>query len=420
MLGAYNRHQQQLQHRQKSLEREEWQRRYSKFTANQCSGDLALVSEDGYYAVPFCAAYAPSGDYALVAGEYGTILKIPTGVEAAPEALFFKDVTDAIFDVEWHPNDREKIVLASSDSRAYVWDLQQNVCVHTVQSTDLLKRAKYYDESLLITGGAAGKLEAWDVRAQANVMSIDAHSINGKGSITTFAFDSDGCIGSIGTPDYRIKTWDLRMPRRPVIQIDSICSQRQRAFTGLDYCPWTSSWYASNTNNRVYRFNDLGVLCDTFQATQFSSISFYTKLRVGLDGQSVMCTSGNGQLHVWNVDSGDCVAMGNGAGEMEVTAFAQCAQRDELLIANEDGSVRLWSPKNDSNERAVLIKHDVQQEPSWMDTENAHFSGEADDFIAWPEDVKEYAQKPRVMTEQALIPEYYGSEQNVKRPRLAK
>lgn len=406
----------------KKLDLHEWQNRYTQFTANQCTGDTALATEDGYYAVPFCATYHPTGDFALVAGEYGAVLKLPFANDAPVTQLQFNSINDAIFDLEWDKSSSssERLILASSDSHAYIWDFGKNTGVTMVKSTDMIKRAKVYQEHLLITGGASGKLEGWDLRSECTnpMISIDAHSINGKGSITSFAFSMNS-IATIGTPDYRLKTWDLRMPKRPVVQIESVCSQRERAYTGVEYCPQSDSWYACNTNNRVFRFNHLGVLCDTFEAPNFSSVSFYTKLQVGKDSKSVMCTSGNGQLYLWNVESKDCVTMGNNC-EIEVTAFAQSPNRDELLIACEDSSIRLWSPQNDSNEYAHFLPF-TQKHTEAMDLDCPTKENVFHERLEWPFELATNNQSNAKISEQTIILEYYSNESsNAKRPRLAK
>ena len=403
-----------------------WRDNYLKYSSDQCSGDLALVSNDGYYAVPFCSVYHQSGSFALVAGEYGSIIKVPfiPKTPTTPLKVNFEAISDAIFDLQFCPTNNDELALACSDSYAYVMDLPTGKLTSSFNCEELVKRSRFIQSNLLVTGGASGKIETWDTNSHSRTSSINAHAISGKGSITSFQCINEYEIASIGTPDYRIKFWDLRSPRTPTKTIESICSKRERAYTALDYCG--GYLYACNTNNIAFQFNKMGVVSKKFSAPNYTSFSFYTKLQLLKDSNTLVSSSGNGQIFLWDVNDDSAplssyIVMGTDQ-QQEITSFSECATRDELLIASEDGSIRIWNKTNNSTERAYLVS-DNATNSSPLIAEEQHTDSSNDntdqmDHIFWPLPsesnhlVRSFGPKEC----QSLISEY--CESSNKRPRL--
>jgi hypothetical protein len=366
-----------------------------------------FASADGYCAVPFVAVpfdvsnYGDDGNKGgsrfLVAGEQATMILVD--FDGGRQERFCTQASDAIFDV--HQAVGGDVFMACSDGYAYQWDGGRQSTSRRVLCGDVVRRTRVLSErGLWLAGGAWGSVLGFDLNAPSTHRLFElpinppdtVHTSNGKGSsgtVTAFECLTEHHILAVGTGQYDGLTWDLRQPARPVHRLPAIREGvRTRAYTALTLTRLHHERYnesnadddnllvaLSCTNGHVYthRYDRAsGFVADRlFHTGHATSCSFYAQLQfhhASNRSLDIVATMADGQAYGWDYWSGGeepfaafpstTTEPGVGEEAVEMTALALSpnpgddADGVHMLLAGEDGCLRLWSNHKSASDDA--------------------------------------------------------------------
>ncbi|XP_028398798.1 denticleless protein homolog B-like isoform X3 [Dendronephthya gigantea] len=293
--------------------------------------------------------------------------------------------SNAIFDIAW-VCDEPKLVTASGDQTAQLWDVQQSSRLAVFKGHSCsLKSVDFQYENLFVfaTGARDGNIMVWDMRCNKRdghykpVNTIhNCHSTlpttstpqrtkkrgrrlsnavktqDSQQSVTSVIFQDLNTIISAGAVDGNIKVWDIRKNYsiiRTELQPYHVfpypgSASRKHGYSSLTLDSTKSKLFANCTNDIIYMYD-----CVRFQTRPMatfqghSNATFYVKSSVSPDDQYLMSGSGDGDGYIWRVDDPGAAPFHLTGHSNEVTSVAWCPRdQSKIVTCSDDNSVNIW------------------------------------------------------------------------------
>ncbi|XP_033000706.1 denticleless protein homolog [Lacerta agilis] len=371
----------------------------------QCTkGDEhASYGEAGMPVPPFGCSFstAPDVQHVLaVANEEGFVRLYDTHTQKSNKGIFreWQAHSNAVFDLAWVPGEH-KIVTASGDQTAKVWDVQTSellgVCKGHQCSLKSVAFSKF-ERAVFCTGGRDGNIMVWDTRCnkkdgfyrqvkqisgahnivdkqtpsklkkkKQNVRGL-APSVDFQQSVTVVLLQDEHTLISAGAVDGVIKVWDLRKNyttyRQDPVPSRSFSypgtSTRKLGYSSLVLDSSGTSLFANCTDDNIYMFSMSTT--KTTPGSVFSghqNSSFYVKSSISPDDQFLISGSSDQNAYIWKVSEPQLPPMMLIGHLQEVTSVAWCpSDFTKISTCSDDNTVKIWRLKRGTEEENCLDK----------------------------------------------------------------
>jgi WD40 repeat protein len=188
----------------------------------------------------------------------------------------------------------------------------------------------------LLSGGFDRKIKIWDVATgQTPAEPLKHHT----GAVTSVCFDSSGNMVITGGKDFQLCIVDLRSSLtvtslQPILgEISSVCADRSftHVLAGM-----------KNSVNRIWDLRKTG--CSLLLKGHQNSVKAFIRVRFGADERTVVGGSEDGNICIWDPDSG--LLVGRVEGHPEGT-FEMVFSDEHRIFAScgSDPVIRLWGQK---------------------------------------------------------------------------
>ncbi|XP_071963595.1 denticleless protein homolog [Antedon mediterranea] len=340
--------------------------------------------EPGIVVPPFVCKFCPKSGYgniAAIADEDGVVRLLDSRLAEKSVMRAFPAHNNAIFDLAWL-NDSSKLVTASGDQSAVVWDIEKHVSIATMKGHSCSLKSiavSKHNNSIMATGARDGNVMVWDLRCHqrengsyAPVKMIHcAHTDpavlkppkskrrrrlsetkparDSQQSVTSVVFQDENFLLTSGATDGSIKMWDLRKSyhgtaRKPLREYAYAGdSMRQHGYSCLTLDPTCSHLYASCTDDIIYEYNLMSSSLNpvsTYRGHQ--NATFYVKSCLSADGQYLLSGSSDNNAYIWKVGS-ECPVAKLTGHQGEVTSVSWCPEDfRKIMTCADDNTFRLW------------------------------------------------------------------------------
>jgi len=187
-----------------------------------------------------------------------------------------------------------------------------------------------------ISGSGDKTLRLWDLRSQ------NCQGMMHVGGRPVAAFDPEGLIFAAGINSEQIKLYDLRSFDKGPFSTFEMSQEKECDWTGLKFSPDGKTVLVS-TNGSVVRLVDAftGSPLKTFVG-HINNKGIPLEASFSPDSQFVFSGSTDGQIHVWNADSGYKVSVLSGNHHQPV----QCIQFNPkyMMLSSACNSMAFWVP----------------------------------------------------------------------------
>jgi WD40 repeat protein len=287
----------------------------------------------------------------LMALEVRDPANTPTAVDALHQALAapvevvaLRGHADIVYGAWWSADGR-RVVTASEDGTARVWDAAGGTLVATLSGHRAKVGAASFspDGMRVATASDDGTARLWDAATGAPVATLEGHT----GWVAAAAFSPDGGRLVTAGQDGTARVWDAAdgAPRAVLrghlgpVRTARFSADGARVLTGSDDGTARLWDAASGAEVAVLRGHAKRVRAAVFSA----------------DGRKVATASDDGTARVWDAGSGrPLTTLAGHDGPVYAVAFSPDGR--EVATASDDGTARLWNAAS-GGEIAVLPGH---------------------------------------------------------------
>lgn len=246
--------------------------------------------------------------------------------------------------------DGSRIVTASKDKTAKIWDARTGVLTATLRGhTDNVRTAVFSpDDKQVLTASWDKTARIWDVASGLEVKQLSGHD----SFLNAAAFNSDGTKIVTASNDRTARIWDAKsgslisVLRGYLDEVDVVSFSPDGklvvgAGSSLDSKDKTARVWDAKTGETksILRGHSDGLICAEFSAS----------------GLLVVTGSRDGTARVWDVASGKSIAVLKGHTD-SVVAVHFNRNGDRVITASEDKTARIWDAKK-GNEIVSLRGH---------------------------------------------------------------
>jgi len=272
--------------------------------------------------------YSVDGSYTVEA--YGALWQ---ALESPPYALL-RGHTARVNWAAFGP-DEQKIVTASADGTARLWDIHGAPLATLTGHTDALTRACFSpDGKLVLTASADSTARLW-VEDGRQVALLSGHD----GAVNDAVFSEDGHLILTASADWTARVWDLEGNCVAVLS-----GHTGAVNTGL-FSPDGQLVLTSSADGtaRLWRLDGTPVAVITGHRGSVSDAD------LSPDGQLVVTASADNRARVWDLTGRNLAVLSGHTKSVVGASFSPDGQR--IVTASADGTARLW----DTNGQPVLI-----------------------------------------------------------------
>ena len=315
------------------------------------------------------AALAPEGDrLAIIKGTGVAVVGLPDGTESFARDDSLYPLTHVAFD-----HDGARLVTASADGVARVYDLDRGVVLHLLNHGESIRSATFdASDSRILTYSSRGLFVVWDAAQGYEVNRMTGHT----GNVRDASFSMDGRVVATAGEDRTIRVFPATPSLTQPIIARHTGAVRDGAFdpTGARYA--TISWdqtaaVVEASTGAVERvFGCLGRL--SAESVDFSPDGAYLatvldeyspcvwniatgelrsiligydgpiqSIRFSPDGTGLACASWNSTVCVWDPATGSERLRLNGHADSVNTA-EYSPDGSRIVSASADGTARVW------------------------------------------------------------------------------
>lgn len=236
-----------------------------------------------------------------------------------------KDVSSAVFSP-----DGERILTASPDGTARVWNATSGALLATVTHAQPLASADFSpDGRRILTLAWNGTVKVWDVQSKQELAVLGGHAAN----VVSAAFDTDGRHVVTASNDGTARIWDAEAGDGPILLAGHAGGIVDLAFSSDGSRIMTAS---SDATARMW---------DTRSGKQLVMLGGHSGGVRGAifspDEQRVLTASDDGTARLWDGTSGGLIAvLAGGQSAIEGAAFSPDGKR--IVTASADRAAQLW------------------------------------------------------------------------------
>ena len=233
---------------------------------------------------------------------------------------------DGLSSVAFSP-DGQKLVTASRDSTAIIWDLQGNqIAVLPGHQDGLSSVAFSPDGQKLVTASGDGTARIWDLRGN-EIALLQGH----QEGVNSVAFSPDGQKLVTASGDGTARIWDLLGNEIAVFP------GHQGWVSSVAFSPDGQKLATASGDGTARIWDLLGNKIALLQGYQdwVSSVAFSP------DGQKLATASGDGTARIWDLQGNEIALLQGHQDWVNSVAFSPDGQK--LATASRDGTARIWA-----------------------------------------------------------------------------
>ncbi len=242
--------------------------------------------------------------------------------------------TDFVYSASFSPNG-DRVVTASRDRMAKIWDANSGALLHTLQGhTNLIVSASFSpDGSRVVTASSDRTAKIWDANSGALLCTLQGH----RHEVRPASFSSDGTRVVTASGDRTAKIWDAN---------SGALLHTLQGHTDLVY----SASFSPNGDRVVTASGDRtakiwdansGALLHTLQGPQGHTDLIYSA-SFSPNGDRVVTASRDRMAKIWDANSGVLVHTLQGHTNLIVSAtFSPDGSR--VVTVSSDGTARIWN-----------------------------------------------------------------------------
>ncbi|MEM9678974.1 MAG: NACHT domain-containing protein, partial [Bacteroidota bacterium] len=208
------------------------------------------------------------------------------------ENLFPQGHSDNVTNAVYSSNDN-RIITASDDRTAKVWDVQSGTCILTLKghTENISKATCSLDSSRIITASDDRTAKVWDTQSGSCILTLEGH----KDWVNDVVYSPDGNQIITASEDRTIKVWDA--------QSGTCILTLEEHFTSVN-----SVAYSPDGNQIITASKDrTAKIWDVQSGTCILTLEGHTKevnsATYSSDGYQIVTTSDDGTAKVWDVQS---------------------------------------------------------------------------------------------------------------------
>jgi WD40 repeat protein/DNA-binding Xre family transcriptional regulator len=266
-----------------------------------------------------------------LSGHESTVRSIAWNSDSTQIASGSRDKTIKIWDVEttdvikileheswvravlWHDN---IIVSAGDDNKIKIWDTITDNFEVLGEHDDIIRTIAFSpDCRKVLSGSDDTTLKVWDITTKKHLRTYIDH----KDSIKTVAWSPDGQHLYSSSSDKTVKVWE--------------------ASTGYCISTLPDTWGSIGTHASI--INPSSELIDSCNFTVFGDEATLKSITWSPDGTKIATASRDTTLKIWNVDTGECLAVLFGH-KSTVRAVAWSPDGKKILSGSRDKTLKIW------------------------------------------------------------------------------
>ena len=234
----------------------------------------------------------------------------------------FEGHTEEIVEVNMN-NDENKFCTASMDTTSKIFDIEEGKCIITLKGhTDVVSRAKFNKESnMILTGSYDKSCKIFDLNDGNVLFDFNEHT---KEISNCFFYPKDNNIIISTSLDGLLKIYDIRKGNASVNTFDE-------HFKKEIFCSTISSngkFLATGGGDNSVGHNK-----------EIYSVDF----TYGEETKYLVSGDGLGECRLWDVNTGECKQIIESGEETEIIASCFNEKNSDILIADVDNIVRLYT-----------------------------------------------------------------------------
>ncbi len=232
-----------------------------------------------------------------------------------------------------YSNDGSKIVTASDDHTARIWDARTgSPLTPPLQHDETVMSAAFSgDAKRLVTGSSEGHIRVWDaVSGKPLTAPLELH-----GSVLSVSFSHDGKLIAAGTDDGKLLTWDA-VTGHP---LSTVVSYHEEVYSVSFNNDGTQLLSASGDG----RADLLNPRTGTRLVKPLRHRNVVSGAHFSSDGKSVLTNSGDGTAQIWDAKTGVPGVVFRHSVAIEAANFSSDGSR--VVTASMDHTARVWDAK---------------------------------------------------------------------------
>ena len=227
--------------------------------------------------------------------------------------------------------DGQYIVSGSSDKTVKLWDVKNQVLLHTFDGHESGVNSVAFspDAQYIVSGSSDNTVKLWDVENQVLLHSFNDH----KFLVNSVAFSPDGQYIVSGSSDNTIKLWDVKNK----VLLHTF-NGHEFGVNSVDFSP-DGQYIVSGSSDKTVKLWDVKeqVFLHTFDSHQ-GEVNFVV---FSPDGQYIVSGSDDKTVKLWNVK--DRVLLYTFTGRQQVVNSVGFSPDGQYIVSgSSDMTVKLW------------------------------------------------------------------------------
>jgi WD40 repeat protein len=314
-------------------------------------------------------AFSPNGKTVLTIGSDGTRLwDVVTGRSLLPPPGYVRSAIDAVYNA-----DGSAFLTFGVDRAVRVWDVATGGLVTTLSQPSYIYRAAFAPKGNNLAVATADRVSVWDVKTQKqSLLSLAAN----KSLMSDVAYSPDGQKIAAVSTDKTVRVWDANDTQKPAVMLTPSDNVRRIVFN-------------SNGTRLLTLNNDkTAQIWDTATGAQVGvPLTGHTgtlyQAAFSPDGKIIVTAGADGTARSWNAATGkqreqrDRGFIENSSRIAVMDVSFRPSDNDTVLVASEDGTVRLFNLQSDDEIVTFDAHHPVA---------NAAFSPDGNSIVTAHDD----------------------------------
>lgn len=313
--------------------------------------------------------FSPSGDkLAAARGSVVILWDVPSDAKTGnwTETVLDMESQEDVHRVRFSLPDGHLLACTAS-TEIFIWDVQSSTMLGSLnEHEDIIDGLAFSPVSGLLASGSDDKtVRLWDPQSDKSesLCVLRGH----ESHVNCVSFTHDGSRLASGSSDSSIRIWKLREEgmEGELYQLEQVLKGHSDPIYGLAFAP-RGQHLISSSADKTARIWDADIRVSDVPKDQGSQpeqvdghTAAITVLVFSLDGKKIASASGDGQICLWDGDSGSLYGS-LGAHDLDVTSLMFSEQGDTLVSASSDGTVGIWDTE------AKMLKSRLTGHDDWV------------------------------------------------------